>query len=319
VIVDDSVGLPPNLGSISNLRLNPDDYEFKFEIGGSPFGAMWKGIDKRTGAAVGLKTLHSPLGETDIYFHRRLLIGHSLSHPSILPLYGYLPACPATNGHVTIVRPFMVNELCPCSWLDQTAKVKMLIGVASGIAFMHDRNIIHRNLRPESILLDERYEPKISGLGFLKAIPTPEGLYNSKGGHRTGSGAPESLAGDIVGVKADVHSFGMIMYFIVGGGWPSTGLGSLHAVSVGSKKLMRQGLRPEFPSETPRAFVELTRKCWAAKPDSRPTSREVLQTLCSRELLQSIPDLDLTILREFASRTVPLELRGFLGQNVPPL
>jgi serine/threonine protein kinase len=205
-------------------------------------------------------------------------------------------------------------DRCPV-WFDQTAKVTILIGTASGMAFMHDRNIIHMCLRPANILLDESFEPKICGFGSAEAIPTPEGLSGSFLCGFPPYQAPESIRGEPLGVKADVYAFGMMIYAIMTGEPPfCLKRGGLR---VAEKIIV--GVRPNFPSQTPRAVVELAETCWDASPEYRPTSREVLRTLCSPEFLQSIPDLDFTILRDFASRTVPPELRGFLGVIASPL
>jgi hypothetical protein len=67
----------------------------------------------------------------------------------------------------------------PPAWCDVTAQVKILIGTASAMAFLHERNIIHLNLSPSSIFLDDYFEAKISGFGSVRAIPTPEGLPDS--------------------------------------------------------------------------------------------------------------------------------------------
>jgi serine/threonine protein kinase/TPR repeat protein len=349
VIVEDSVGLPSNAGQIGDLRLNPDDYEFKTWLGHGSYGEVWSGIHKVTGKTVALKKLYRAQKEVTLELHRELLIAHTLSNPSILSVYGYLPACPATSNYITIVSRLMVNgslrsaidksqskglswthtiRLPPSQWANMTTKLKILMGIASGMVFMHDRNIIHRDLKPDNILLDEYGDPRIADFGSAKAIATSEGIVNS---HNQGTPlyqAPESLRGEIVGDKADVYSFGIMIYDILTGMLPFSDTET--AYTLGKK--ISEGVRPDFPSETPRFIAELAESCWAPKPGNRPTSREVLRVLCGRKFLESIPDLDptvlrvlcgrkflesipgfdLTVLRDFARRRVPPEFCGFL-------
>jgi serine/threonine protein kinase/TPR repeat protein len=287
VIVEDRGGLPPNLGQIAQLRLDPDDYEFEVSLRDGRYWEAWSGIDKRTGKAIYLKKLLEVRSEAILELQGKLLIEHSLSHPSILPVYGYLPTCPSTGNPITIVRPLMVHDSVQSAlndrgtaWFDLTIMVKILIGTASGIVFIHDRNILHRDLKPGNVMLDESFEPKICGFGLARALPTPEGLPNLGGYGAPGYMAPELLEDKIVGLKADVYSFGVLIYVILTQMAPFS-----HAPDDRFLQKVIEGERPEFPSKTPRALVELASSCWAGEPNKRPTSREVLQTLCSREFL----------------------------------
>jgi serine/threonine protein kinase/TPR repeat protein len=331
ILIIDTVGLPANVGPISDLLLDPKDYVFKDKLGAGSYGEVWSGVHEKTGKPVALKKLlRVPKeGIMDREFQRELLIGYSLPHPSILPVLGYFPSS-ETGNYLTIVFPLMANDsvqsaICkqrpngipgtqdkePSEFANITAKVKILMGIAAGMVFMHDRIIIHRDLKPENVLLDEFGDPQISDFGSAKAIPTREGLQNSIERGSPLYQAPESILGESTGVKADVYSFGLMIYAILTGTSPFPVSDTIHRVWT---KIV-DGIRPTFPSDTPAVLVDLAESCWAPRPDDRPTSLEVLHYLCSRKFLESFPDLDLTILRDFASRTVPPELRGFLARS----
>lgn len=110
---------------------------------------------------------------------REVNIMSILNHPSIIKFIGYSPENFEGDSLSTIIMEFAQNGslgdiismesqgLSPFEWT-LTKKLIILYGVASGMEYLHYHSILHRNLKPQNILLDDSFHPKISGFGLLK-------------------------------------------------------------------------------------------------------------------------------------------------------
>jgi serine/threonine protein kinase len=95
---------------------------------------------------------------------------------------------------------------------NSTGKQIVLLGIASGMLFMHDHRFIHRDLKPANVLLDGNFEPKISGFGLSKCVPLGQSLSQSMAGDTIPFMAPEIHSEGSFGFKADVYAFGILLY-----------------------------------------------------------------------------------------------------------
>jgi serine/threonine protein kinase len=197
---------------------------------------------------------------------------------------------------------------------DITMKVKILIVTASVLVFMHDRNIRHGNLNPGDILLDESGDLKIKVFRAERVMSSAVILGSESQWNYQIYAAPEGARLYHVGVQADVYSFGLIMLGVVPGfRWVYRSFSDHHRHCLGRPMESTERLLQFIGHYAPPSILKLATSCLAFEPNDRPTSREVLQTLCSQEFLESIPGLDFAILKDVASQTVPPELRGFLA------
>ncbi|RVW94562.1 Rust resistance kinase Lr10 [Vitis vinifera] len=123
------------------------------------------------------------------------------------------------NEVATIGRIHHVNVSAPLSW-DRLYKIAL--GVGRGIEYLHqgcDMQILHFDIKPHNILLDENFTPKVSDFGLAKLYSTDESVVSLTAARGTlGYIAPELFYKNIGGVsyKADVYSFGMLLMEIVG-------------------------------------------------------------------------------------------------------
>jgi serine/threonine protein kinase len=319
LIVDNRVGIPLNVESISGLRLNLADYEFSTtRLGRGSFGNVMKGCCTRSGCYVALKQLYNYVNESSLDFWREVHIPQSIRHPCIMPIHGYLPACEATDGVIVLVCGFMANGSLQDvvsgnpSWWDTTAKVKVLLGIAAGMNAVHKANCIHRDLKPENVLIDEFGDPHIGDFGSAKSMGDAKSIQNSMACGTPYYLSPETIEDRAVGNSTDVYSFGIMVHVVLTGGPPYTPA----QCRANLLRIVAKGLRPQFPEGTNELLVALATNCWKGNPGIRPAFADVVHDLCGQGFLESMPELDLTILRDFASRTVPPELRGFLARDV---
>ncbi|KAF1790708.1 P-loop containing nucleoside triphosphate hydrolase [Phytophthora cactorum] len=146
--------------------------------------------------------------------------------------------------------------------------------MAKGLAYLHNHNpiVIHRDLKSQNILLDDRMRTKIADFGLSK--------FRDVGKTMSICGsplwvAPEVLRGEKYGTPCDVYSFSIIVWEALAWGEPYPDLGSsdiMNGVAGGN-------LRPTVPDGTPAPLARLLEECWTKKQDQRPTFNELVPRL----------------------------------------
>jgi serine/threonine protein kinase len=173
----------------------------------------------------------------------------------------------------------------------------ILFGVAVGVKTLHERPVMHRDLKPDNVLLDGNHEPKISDFGCSKASPVGASKENTVDGIGTPSYlAPEVIQGEPYDIGVDVFAFGMTMYAVLAGQDPFPGLAPFPVQSG-----IIKGNRPVFSVDTPPVLVNLAQRCWDGDPTRRPRSEEIVDELESPGLL-SCPALSSWVYRGYCDR-----------------
>ncbi|GFR43810.1 hypothetical protein Agub_g4935, partial [Astrephomene gubernaculifera] len=145
------------------------------------------------------------------------------------------------------------------------------LGVAQGMAWLHRHAVLHRDLKSANILLDNSGNAKIADFGLAK-IASGQHRQVMTGGLGTYQwAAPEVLAHQRYSEKADVYSFGIVLWECLTRRLPYAGMTPVQA-AVG---VVNNGLRPELPRGTPPAVADLIRSCWAAVPEQRPSFTQI--------------------------------------------
>nr|XP_025606386.1 rust resistance kinase Lr10 isoform X2 [Arachis hypogaea] len=210
-------------------NLNPIRYEykeikkmsggFKVKLGKGGFGAVYKG-KLRSGPDVAIKILNESNANGQDFINEVATIGR-IHHVNVVRLVGYC---------VEKKKRALVYEFMPNGSLDKYIFAKegtlplsyekmyeISLGVARGIAYLHqgcDMQILHFDIKPHNILLDDNFVPKVSDFGLAKLYPVDDSTVTLTAARGTlGYMAPELFYKNIGGVsyKADVYSFGMLL------------------------------------------------------------------------------------------------------------
>ncbi|KAK7343053.1 hypothetical protein VNO80_26015 [Phaseolus coccineus] len=192
---------------------------YKVKLGEGGFGSVYKG-KLRSGSEVAIKMLKKSKADGQEFMNEVASIGR-IHHVNVVYLIGY---CAEGQKHA-LVYDYMPNgsldkyifskeESIPLSY-EKTYEISL--GIARGIAYPHqgcDVQILHFDIKPRNILLDDDFIPKVSDFGLAKLYPVKDtsiALTMARG--TLGYMAPELLYNNIGGVsnKADVYSFGMLL------------------------------------------------------------------------------------------------------------
>ncbi len=201
------------------------DYRVIEEIGRGGFGIVYRAHQESLDRPVALKVLYRHLIHTQEQisrFEREARAAARLDHPSVVSVYAWGEA----NDDFYIAQRLigsgrtLADELSryreegavPKGWFRKVAKDLALI--AEGLAQAHDRGIVHRDVKPSNILLDENLAPSLGDFGLAKI---EDGLELSRTGDFAGSPfymSPEQADSRVgeVDHRSDVYSLGVTLY-----------------------------------------------------------------------------------------------------------
>lgn len=211
-------GLPKRF-DYKELEVATDD--FKTLIGSGGFGVVYKGVlPDKTVVAVKKITNLGVQGKKD--FCAEIAVIGNIHHANLVKLKGF-----CAQGR----QRLLVYEYMNRGSLDRTLfgsgpviewqeRLDIALGTARGLAYLHsgcDQKIIHCDIKPENILLQDHFQAKLSDFGLSKLLsPEQSSLFTTMRGTR-GYLAPEWLTNSAISEKTDVYSFGMVLLELVSG------------------------------------------------------------------------------------------------------
>src|SRR5437879_5702831 len=219
------------------------DYEILDEIGRGGMGVIYLARQRHPNRTVAVKRVlnyHADSHETLIRFRREADAAASLDHPNVLPIYEVsesedgLPFFSmkfATGGSLQHAAASFRSEPRKC--------VELMSKVARAVEYAHGHGVLHRDLKPGNILLDERGEPLVSDFGLAKWLNANTDLTKSLTTFGTaGYIAPEQAEGGAAGLgaAADVYSLGAILFELLAGRLPFLGDNPLSVIRQASEK-----------------------------------------------------------------------------------
>ncbi|WP_424189145.1 serine/threonine-protein kinase [Actinokineospora sp. G85] len=242
-------------------------------LGSGGMADVHRAVDVRLSRPVAVKLFHPKADGATIArleTEARLLAG--LSHPGLVRLYDIGSA----DG-----RPYLVMQLVNGSTLrahmdrgvlpaDSVARIGMRL--ADALAYVHSRDIVHRDMKPSNVLVDGDGACFLADFGIARAMGT-ERLTSA--GHCVGTAAylaPEQVRGAETGPAGDVYSLGLVLLEALTGEPEFTGPDIEAAIA-------RLSRSPRVPKWLPRVWAELLRDMTARDPDDRPDMVEVARRL----------------------------------------
>lgn len=272
------------MGQNGDLELHREIARSELEIGGkvgdgnagSVYRAKWKGID----VAVKMFTKGSVQNSQD--FIRELSLLSLIQHPLIVNCFGGS----SKPGDEYIVEELMeasVYDLLHDKKFEMDAEMRLdfAISTAKCMHFLHSCGVIHRDLKSLNLLVSKTYQVKVCDFGLSRVIDSKNQMTSNIG--TVSWVAPELFAKKLYTEKADVYSYGIILWELVTRQMP---FGDIEAFSV--PLMVSRGERPDLPKDLQVEWRKLIKSCWHQKPASRPTFKKVLVKL--RLMLQTLRD-----------------------------
>ncbi|OHS92886.1 hypothetical protein TRFO_12271 [Tritrichomonas foetus] len=263
--------------NISKFKLKHDDFVLKNKLGEGSTADVFKGIEINTNRTVAIKQLvETELNEEDLtIFKREINCLSSLKHSSLIEFIGATSSPPYwiindyMPGGSLFARIFTRKQKRK---LNAAQKTIIAYRIAEGMAYLHSKNIVHRDLKTGNILLDKKGEPKIIDFGIARKVEEGNDVMTMRIGTYNYM-APEVMTTNNYDSKIDVYSYGMVLYEMLMGQIPFAEL----STAIQIQQAVISGTRPTIPSTMPRPLVELIKSCWSSNPIDRPTFEEILQ------------------------------------------
>ncbi len=243
-------------------------YLIESEIGRGGMGVVYRGRDEKLGKLVAVKMLSEPgswPGESRARLRQEARSAAILNHPSIVAVYDY----DEEEG-----SPFIVYEYIDGETLDKRIAggplpedkiVEIGSQIASGLAYAHERGILHRDIKPQNIIVGTDGRAKILDFGIAKKmrlnLVAPDGSPIEDDSAVTLAGtilgtvqymSPEQVAGETLDGRADVFSLGTVLWEMATGTNPF--LGKSVTSTVGR---IMSSETPRFETDTGRISDEL--------------------------------------------------------------
>ncbi|KAL1342986.1 hypothetical protein AAHE18_09G196100 [Arachis hypogaea] len=284
---------------------------FKNKLGQGGFGSVYKG-QLQDGRHVAVKILSEFKGDGQEFINEVASMSRT-SHVNIVALLGFcfegskraLVYELMPNGSLEKLI-YNENSVIGDRQLDCQTLYDIAIGVARGLEYLHkgcNTKILHFDIKPHNILLDEKFCPKISDFGLAKVCTRKESIVSIFGARGTaGYIAPEVFSRNFGAVshKSDVYSYGMMVLEMVGRRKNikaevdvSSEIYFPHWIYnrlVSNQELDLQNIRNECDNEMVRKMTIVSLWCIQTNPSTRPSISKVVEMLeGSAELLQLPP------------------------------
>jgi len=175
---------------------------------------------------------------------------------------------------------YILDNRSNISW---ARRVKICLDVACGMAYLHSRNIIFRDLKSENILLDDTGKAKLCDFGFARTFSASKRPTTMCGTDEFM--APEVILGQDYNEKSDIFSFGMLMFEVIA----RRDVGKLIPRTMQTKFQVNEAVvRPKLPQDCPKHFSELAFLCTKPEPHNRPAFERIILFL--KKLLKVLLD-----------------------------
>eukprot|EP01089_Gocevia_fonbrunei_P014261 TRINITY_DN3869_c0_g1_i1.p1 TRINITY_DN3869_c0_g1~~TRINITY_DN3869_c0_g1_i1.p1 ORF type:complete len:438 (-),score=76.92 TRINITY_DN3869_c0_g1_i1:38-1351(-) len=266
-------------GLIDNIedawKIEYEDLVFEKEIGRGAFGAVYKG--NYYGTEVAIKKILDLEDDPDamIYLDREVNVLKGMRHPNIVQFIGI---CNDPEEGLHIVTEFVPSGDLRASLKGDKAmswklRIKLAHDVACAMAYIHSRNIIHRDLKSKNLLVDEGWKVKICDFGLARTA--------ARNNHMTLCGtddwmAPEVILGMQYNQKADVFSYGIVLCEIITRKKISLAFQRTPMEAFGMDVVKFKQL---IPSDCPLEFAVVALECCAYEPEERPSFKELIGKL----------------------------------------
>ncbi|XP_022136159.1 serine/threonine-protein kinase STY46 isoform X2 [Momordica charantia] len=256
-------------------EINPRHLKFEHKVASGSYGDLYKGT--YCSQEVAIKVLKPERVNSDMQseFAQEVYIMRKVRHKNVVQFIGACTKPPS----LCIVTEFMSGG----SVYDYLHKqkgtfrlpslLKVAIDVSKGMNYLHQNNIIHRDLKAANLLMDENEVVKVADFGVAR-VKSQSGVMTAETGTYRWM-APEVIEHKPYDHKADVFSFGIVLWELLTGKLPYEFLTPLQA-AVG---VVQKGLRPTIPKHTNPKLAELLERCWQQDPSSRPDFSEIIEIL----------------------------------------
>ncbi len=270
-----------NIEDLMGMTLN-DRYEILEKIGTGGMALVYKAHDKVLDRDVAIKVLRESFDRESAVvsnFIKEARSSASLVHPNVVSVYDV-----CSDGGFNYMVMELVNGKTLKEYIKKNPRLpwqeacNYAIQIGQGIQAAHVRNIIHRDIKPQNIIMDSSGTMKVTDFGIAKAV---EGDKAIAGGTAMGSVhyiSPEQARGGFTDFRSDIYSLGVVLYEMLAGRVPFDGD---DPVSVALMHIEKEPLNVKCVNmDVPSDLAYVTMKAMNREPSKRyQQMRDLLEDL----------------------------------------
>ncbi|VFQ88479.1 unnamed protein product [Cuscuta campestris] len=284
--------------TLKQIKVATNNFDASKKIGEGGFGPVYKGR-LSDGTLIAVKQLSSKSRQGNKEFLNEMGMFSCLQHPNVVKLFG---GCVEGDQLLLVYEYMENNSLANVLFkenelvLDWPTRLKICIGIARGLTFLHEESslrIVHRDVKATNVLLDGNMNPKISDFGLARLNEDDKSHISTRIAGTVGYMAPEYALWGHLTYKADVYSFGIVLLEVV------SGKSNNNFAPIGNcvclldwacflllsgkpEKMADEKLGSDVNKEEVEGIVKVALLCTSATPSLRPTMSEALGMLEGR-------------------------------------
>lgn len=247
-------------------------YQIEQILGRGGMGVVYKATDTHLDETVAIKTLPGDVmtrSPEDLErFKREIRLARRITHRNVLRTFDYGEAEGVYFISMEFVRGYTLSELldeAPQRQMAPRASIGLTRQICRGLQAAHEQGIIHRDIKPQNVLIDAKGEAKLMDFGIARLAETPEGV--TQAGLIVGTPhymSPEQVQGKTLDARSDVYSMGVLIYEMLVGRRPfeSSSLTGVLTAHITEKPKPVSELR----SDISRELNDIVMRCLAKDP-----------------------------------------------------
>lgn len=277
-----------------------DRYEILGKVGAGGMSDVYKAKDLTLGRFVAIKVLKAEFSEDINFvtkFRSEAQAAAGLEHPNIVNIYDV----GSENGLHYIVMEY-VEGITLKTYIEKKGQlsfkeaVSIAIQVGRGIEAAHNKNIVHRDIKPQNIMISTEGKVKVTDFGIARAATSNTISSDVMGSVHYSS--PEQARNGFVDGKSDIYSLGIVMYEMVTGRVPFDGDTT---VAVAIQHLQEEMVPPSvYAPNLPISMEKIILKCTQKNPDRRYSSMTALLADLRKALIS--PNEDFVVMVPLANQ-----------------
>ncbi|HQI81013.1 MAG TPA: serine/threonine-protein kinase [Deltaproteobacteria bacterium] len=263
--------------------MNYGRYEIVRELGKGSMGVVYQAHDPQIGRTIALKVLRPDRVSSEDFVQRFLKEARAIgrmSHQNIVTVYDV----GQDQSTVYIAMEFLEGEALNAYARDRTLTMEQIIDigiqVADSLDYAHTRGIVHRDIKPQNIMVAPTGVVKLTDFGIAH-VEDPEASHQTQAGEILGTPnymSPEQVMGKKVDGRSDLYSLGVILYELATGSRPFKGenLAAIFHAITSETPARPEALNPQVP----KGLSGVILRCLEKNPEERfRTGRELSEAL----------------------------------------
>uniref|UniRef100_A0A0D9VRI2 non-specific serine/threonine protein kinase n=1 Tax=Leersia perrieri TaxID=77586 RepID=A0A0D9VRI2_9ORYZ len=266
-------------------------------VGEGGYGTVYRGV-LAGGEVVAVKNLLDHKGQAEKEFKVEVEAIGKVRHKHLVGLVGYCAEGPkrmlvyefVENGNL---EQWLHGDVGPVSPLTWDIRMKIAVGTAKGIAYLHEGlepKVVHRDIKSSNILLDTKWNPKVSDFGMAKVLGSGSSYVNTRVMGTFGYVAPEYASTGMLNESSDIYSFGVLLMELISGKRPvdySKSAGEVNLVEwfkgmVGSRRveeLVDPRIEDPPPARALNRVLLVCLRCIDSDAHKRPKMGQIVHML----------------------------------------